>query len=68
MFAFFSVDPGKFVETGNFACDLNFDGRGIEPRDPLYAATALERGLRKGTCSDAVRTDNSHAGNDSATY
>ena len=68
MAAFFLVDPGEFVEAGDFARDLNRDVAGVEAGDAANAAAAGEDGLGEGLTADAVRTDHAHAGDDDAPF
>src|SRR6266550_9287557 len=45
--AVFLVHPGEFVETGDFAGNLNVKFAGIKARDPPQAAAAFENRFRK---------------------
>jgi len=61
MLAFPSVDPGEFVEFGDFSSDVDGQRGWIPAGDQLNAGFTFEDGLRKGWLSDSIRADDAHS-------
>ena len=66
MLALASVDPGKFVELGNLAGNLNGKFGGIKPRYALDSTPAIEERAAESLLTLTVGTDNAHAGDHDA--
>src|SRR5215472_1276916 len=66
MLSFALLDPCKFIEVANLACDLDSDVAGIKLRDAPNATFARQDSARELFVAGAIRTDRPHAGNDDA--
>src|SRR5579872_283102 len=56
------IDPGEFIEFGDFSGNVNWKSGSIEAGDPLDARLAGENGPAEGFFTDAVRTDDADSG------
>src|SRR6476661_9571296 len=68
MLALFLIEPGKFVETGDFAGNLHLDSRWVESRDSPHTALARKNGSGKSLIADPIRADYAHPGNDTTSF
>jgi hypothetical protein len=66
MLTFVGINPGQFVESMNFACDLDCQIAGIEAGNPPHAAGARQGGAAKLFVADAIGTNHTHACDDNA--
>src|SRR5450432_3777367 len=68
MLAFFFLNPGKLVESADFAGYLDVNLRGIKARNAPHPAAPFEDGVGKRRSPQAVRTNHSHPCNHAASF